>query len=290
VDVAVVAHATKSLGGGLPELRRVLAAEGIADPIWFEVDKSRRAPARVRRALKQGAELVFVWGGDGTVQRCADVLAGSGVPMAILPAGTANLFATNLDIPKDVEQAVAVGLRGRRRSVDLGRFAGEHFGVMAGVGFDAAMIRDADRGLKDRVGRLAYVWTGARSLHGKPFRAIVEVDGLPWYDGDATAVLIGNAPRVLGGVEPFSDPQFDDGLLEVGVVDAYGVLEWATLFARTVTGEASASKFARETKAHKVKIELDRKEVYELDGGDRKPRRTFKAKVVPGALEVCVPD
>jgi diacylglycerol kinase family enzyme len=94
---------------------------------------------------------------------------------------------------------------------------------------------------------------------------------------------------VLGGVTPFSDPALDDGLLEVGVVDAQGVLEWGVLFARTLAGEASASKFARETKAHRVKITLSRKEVYELDGGDRKPRRTFKAKVVPGALEVCVP-
>src|SRR5690242_5726020 len=86
--VAVVAHTRKSMGGGLPELREVLASEGFAEPIWHEVDKSKKAPGHARRAVADGAELVFVWGGDGMVQRCVDALAGSGAAIAILPAGT----------------------------------------------------------------------------------------------------------------------------------------------------------------------------------------------------------
>ncbi len=103
MKVAVIAHAGKSFGGGLPELRRVLEAEGIEDPFWVEVPKSKKAPAQVQRALDEGAELVFAWGGDGMVQRCVDVLAGSNVGLAIVPAGTANLFASNLGIPQDIE-------------------------------------------------------------------------------------------------------------------------------------------------------------------------------------------
>ena len=91
--------------------------------------------------------------------------------LAIVPAGTANLFASNLGIPQDIEEAVAIGLRGDRREIDVGRFNGERFAVMAGAGFDAAMIRDAgDGGLKDRFGRAAYVWTGSENLRLKPFR------------------------------------------------------------------------------------------------------------------------
>ena len=112
VKVAVIAHSGKTLGGGLPELRRVLETAGVEDPFWAEVPKSRKAPAQVRRALDKGAELIIAWGGDGMVQRCIDVLAGTGVSLAIIPAGTANLFATNLGIPKDIEQAVEVGLHG----------------------------------------------------------------------------------------------------------------------------------------------------------------------------------
>jgi diacylglycerol kinase family enzyme len=83
----VAAHTGKSLGGGLRELREVLAQAGVPDPAWYEVTKSRKAPACARRALAEGAGLVFVWGGDGVIQRCADALAGTGVALAVLPAG-----------------------------------------------------------------------------------------------------------------------------------------------------------------------------------------------------------
>ena len=195
--VAVVAHAGKTFGGGLVELRHVLEEEGIVDPFWVEVPKSRKAPKQVKRALKDGAELLFVWGGDGTVQRCLDTVAGTKVPVAIVPAGTANLFATNLGIPQDIRQAVAIGLRGERRRLDVGRFNGERFGVMAGAGFDAAMIRDADGGLKDRLGRVAYVWTGSKNLRAKPFKAKISVDGASWYDDKASCILVGNVGRLF---------------------------------------------------------------------------------------------
>jgi diacylglycerol kinase family enzyme len=110
--VAVIAHAGKSFGGGLPELRRELKRQGVNDPLWIEVPKSRFATKQVKRALAEGCELLFVWGGDGTVQRCIDAAAGSEAALAILPAGTANLFATNLGIPQDIAQAVSIGMRG----------------------------------------------------------------------------------------------------------------------------------------------------------------------------------
>ena len=289
MKVAVIAHAGKTLGGGLTELRRVLEAEGIDDPLWCEVPKSRKAPAQVRRALDEGAELVFAWGGDGMVQRCIDVLAGSKTSLAIIPAGTANLFATNLGIPEDIEQAVAVGLRGERRKLDVGRFNGERFAVMAGAGFDAAMIRGADGGLKDRFGRLAYVWTGSESLRSKPFRAKIKVDGVGWYSGKASCILLGNVGELFGGVDAFEDARPDDGKLELGVVTADGLLEWGRMLARTAVGSASKSPFAQTTKARSVKVKLNRKVLYELDGGDRTKVKEFKVKVESGAISVCVP-
>lgn len=290
VKVAVVAHAGKTLGGGLPELRRVLEAQGVADPFWCEVPKSRKAPAQVRRALDDGAELIVAWGGDGMVQRCVDVLAGSEVALAIIPAGTANLFATNLGIPSDIEGAVAVGLHGARRRVDLGRFNGERFAVMAGAGFDAAMIRDAaDGSLKERLGRVAYVWTGSENLRSKPFRADIEVDGANWYKGKASCILFGNVGKLVGGVEAFEDARPDDGKLELGIVTAEGLLEWGRMIARAAVGPVDKSPLAQTTKARSVKVKLNRKVLYELDGGDRTKVKAFKVKVEPGAVTVCVP-
>ncbi len=288
--VAVVAHSGKSLGGGLLELRRELERQGVADPIWHEVPKSRKAPAQVRRALEEGAELLFIWGGDGMVQRCIDALAGADVPLAIVPAGTANLFATNLGIPKDIEQAVQVGLHGPRRRLDVGRLNGERFAVMAGAGFDAQMIREADAGLKDRIGRVAYVWTGVNQLGRKPFGAKIDVDETTWFEGKASSILLGNVGHLFAGVEAFEDARPDDGLLELGVVTADSTMEWARTIARTAVGSSTASPFVQVTKARSAKVTFDRKVLYEVDGGDRTKVKKLKVEVEPSAIDVCVPN
>jgi diacylglycerol kinase (ATP) len=287
--IAVIAHRGKTLGGGLPELRRALEGRGATGVFWREVGKSRFAPSEVKKALADKAELIFVWGGDGMVQRCVDVIAGTAAMLAIIPAGTANLLATNLGVPKDIEEAVDVGLAGRARRIDVGRLNGERFAVMAGAGFDARMIGDADGGLKDRVGRLAYVWTGAKHMREKPFRARIEVDGARWYDGDASCILFGNVGKLFGGVQAFEDAHPDDGVLELGVVSADGIREWAGTVARAVVGTAAQSPHAFTTKAHSVSIKLDRKVLYEIDGGDRKKVRKLRVEVEPEAVQICVP-
>jgi YegS/Rv2252/BmrU family lipid kinase len=287
--VAVIAHAGKTFGGGLPELRRELARQGVEDPIWIEVPKSRYVPKQVKRAVDQGAELVFAWGGDGTVQRCVDALAGSDTALAILPAGTANLLATNLGIPQDILKAVAIGLVGERRRLDVGRLGGEHFAVMAGVGFDASMIQQADGSLKDRFGRVAYIWTGSQSLRAKPFKAKITVDGAPWYEGDASCILVGNVGHLFGGIEVFEDASPDDGRLEIGVVNADGVVDWMRTLARTAVGQAERSPLVQATSAKKIDVKLNRKVLYEIDGGDRSKVKSLKISVQPGAITICLP-
>jgi YegS/Rv2252/BmrU family lipid kinase len=287
--VAVVAHTGKTTGGGLIELRRRLAEEGVTEPLWFEVAKSKRAPARVRKAVSAGADLVLVWGGDGMVQRCVDALAGSEAAMAVVPAGTANLFATNLGIPQHIGGAVRVAMRGSRTRLDVGRINGERFAVMAGVGVDALMIRAADAGLKDRIGQLAYVVTGASEIRADPFRARVKIDRTSWFDGDVTSVLVGNVGTVMGGIEAFEDARPDDGVLEIGVVTADGAVEWARTLARAAVGTAARSPFVQTVSGRRVRIKLDREMPYELDGGDRPATRSLKIDVEPGAVTVCVP-
>ena len=287
--VAVIAHAGKSTGGGLLELRRKLEEAGVTDPLWYEVPKSRKAPKQVTRALDEGAELIIAWGGDGTVQRCVDVLAGTGTPLAIIPAGTANLLASNLGIPQDIGDAVKIAIDGARRTIDAGRINGERFAVMAGAGLDAAMIRDADAGLKDKVGRIAYIWTGARNIKAKPFKAKIRVDGTSWFDDTASCILVGNVGNLFGGVEAFDDARLDDGLLELGVVTAEGLAQWARTLARTAAGTTAKSPFVQMTKARKIEAELDRKVLYEIDGGDREKLKSFEIEVEAGAVEVCVP-
>jgi diacylglycerol kinase (ATP) len=288
-DVAVVAHSRKSFGGGLPELREILAREGVTDPLWYEVKKSRRAPEYARRAAAQGAGVIFVWGGDGTVQRCVDALAGTDTAVAILPAGTANLLAANLQVPHDLAEAVRVGLHGDRRRLDTGSVNGERFAVMAGAGFDARMISDADRGTKGRLGRAAYLYTGIRNLGARRVKATVKVDGTPFYQGKVSCVLAANVGKILGGVEAFPEARPDDGRLELGVVTARNPVQWARTFARLARGQAAVSPFVKVTQGKKFSIRFGQKVRYELDGGARPASKKLRIKVRPGSVTVCVP-
>ncbi len=287
--VAVLAHRGKTLGGGLDELRAVLAGAGYPRPLWYEVSKSRKAPKKARKARKRGARLVFVWGGDGMVQRCLDALAGSDVAVAIVPAGTANLLATNLGVPRDVAGAVRIGLEGARRRLDLGRVNGEHFAVMAGAGFDGAMVGDAGRGLKDRMGRLAYLWTGLRHVRDSARPVRIRVDGRPWFRGRASCVLFGNVGTVSGGLRLFDDARPDDGWLDVGVATAEGAVQWARTLGRAAAGHAERSPFVRTTRGRSIDVRLGRPMAYELDGGEREPASRLKVRLARSAATLCVP-
>jgi diacylglycerol kinase (ATP) len=287
--IAVVAHAGKNLGGGLRELREVLTQEGVKDPLWYEVTKSRKAAKCARRAVAQGAEVVFVWGGDGTVQRCIDAMAGTQAVLAILPAGTANLLAANLGIPTDLAEAVRIGLKGERRHLDTGSVNGERFAVMAGAGFDARMIKAADRHMKSRIGRAAYMYTGARALSARRVKATIDVNGERFFKGRISCVLVGNVGKILGGVEVFKGVQPDDGLLEIGVVTARNPVEWARTLGRVAVGDPERSPFVQVTRGKKFRIEFGRPVPYELDGGARPAVKRMRMKVHPSSINICVP-
>jgi YegS/Rv2252/BmrU family lipid kinase len=288
-SVAVVAHSHKTLGGGLPELRQALADRGVLDPQWREVTKSRYAPREVERSLAEGAELVLAWGGDGLVQHCVDAIAGSRADLAIIPAGTANLLASNLGIPHSVSGAVEAGLFGERRRVDIGRMNGERFAVMAGIGFDARVIADAKAEMKRVLGRMAYVWSAIKNMRAPAFEAQIVVDGTEWYRGDASCVLFGNVGRAFGGITMFETASTEDGVLEIGVADPEGISQWGRTLARTAFNSLTKSPFVWTTKGHRAEVSLRRKVLYELDGGKRSRRKSFKVEVEPAAVTVRVP-
>jgi diacylglycerol kinase (ATP) len=289
-SLGVVAHRKKTLGGGLGELRQLLADRGFTDPIWYEVSKSRQAPAAARQAVDDGADLLLLWGGDGTVQRCIDALSGSPVTIAVIPAGTANLLARNLGVPINLPDAVEIALDGARRQLDVGVLNGERFSVMAGTGFDATLMQNTSRDRKDRFGRLAYVWSGARAVRSKPVKMRVEVDGRPWFKGRASGLLLGNFGTITGKLTVFAQAQPDDGLLEIGVVTASSPIQWARVLATLAAGRADKSRFVRQARGAHVDVKLARPTPYELDGGARKATRRLQAKVDAGAITVCVPE
>jgi diacylglycerol kinase (ATP) len=216
-------------------------------------------------------------------------VAGTETVIAILPAGTANLLATNLGVPGDITEAVRVGLHGEQRRLDTGSVNGERFAVMAGAGFDARMIMEADQGLKDRIGRAAYLFAGAKNLSAHRTKATVTVDGKRFFKGQISCVLVGNVSKILGGIEAFSGARPDDGLLELGVVTAKDPVEWIRTLGRVAQSETEKSPFVEVTRGKKFRIRFNRRFPYELDGGARPPIRKMRINVHPSSIKICVP-
>ena len=151
------------------------------------------------------------------------------------------------------------------------------------------MINDADRGLKDRAGRLAYVLTGLRHVRDEPVRTKVRVDGRKWFDGPATCVLFGNVGTITGGIRAFDDARPDDGYLDIAVATAQGALQWARTLGRAAAARTDRSPFVEMTQGRAIDVKFAEPLEYELDGGQRGSSKRLRAKIVPAALTVCVP-
>lgn len=292
--IGVIINEGKELGDGLEMLRAILAEHGHADPPWIEVPKSKKAPEQIRHLVDEGVYRLLVWGGDGTVRRAIDTILGDDlgdVEIGILPAGTGNLLATNLGIPIELRAAAEIAICGEARPIDVGVMNGNHFAVMAGTGFDAMLIAEADdTDLKDRFGRLGYVWAGMRKAGLPPAHAEVRIDDEPWFAGDASCVIAANVSTVLGGINVFPDASMTDGLLDVGVVRARTRTDWLRLLARTVTRRPEDSPLAEMTTASRVSVTLDRTLPWEVDGGDRERTDSYEITCRPSAIRVCQPS
>jgi diacylglycerol kinase family enzyme len=274
VDRPRVAFVTNPTKPGAADLRdraiRACAAHEVDEPLWFETTAEDPGVGQARRAVAGGAQVVVAAGGDGTVRAVAEGLTGTGVAMALLPLGTGNLLARNLDLPLgDVEAQLRIALGGQDRAIDVGWLtvlrdeqdlpdrAGEPgppgevrartsreavgpsrrhlFCVIGGIGFDAAMVADADEQLKARVGWFAYFLAGARHLHSRRMRLEARLDDGPWYPLRLRSLLIGNCGRLPGGITLLPDAKLDDGWLDVGAIDTRaGLLGWTQLFGEVV--------------------------------------------------------
>jgi diacylglycerol kinase family enzyme len=276
------------------DIAAALSAVDITDARWFETTSDDPGGGQARAALADGVDVLFVCGGDGTIRACADELAGTDVALGIVPSGTGNLVAANLGLPSDVASCVATAVTGQRRLIDLGRVdlgsaGGGHFALMAGMGFDAAMMRATPPAWKRLFGWPAYIVGGLRRILDRPMHVRIGLDGAPPVARVARMVLVANMGRMQGGVDLFGDARPDDGLLDVAIVSPRSPLAWLRLAVTVLVRRTPYRHQVETVRASTVDIQSRTVEPRQVDGDPIGSADRLTASIRPRALWVCVP-
>jgi YegS/Rv2252/BmrU family lipid kinase len=287
---AVVANPTKH--DDLTELRdtvrSAMSEHGWDEPVWLETTAEDPGAGQAAQAVRDGVDLVLACGGDGTVTACVEGVAGSGVPLGILPLGTGNLLARNLGLPLDLDAALAAALTGTNRRLDAGSANGHTFVVMAGLGFDAKMLSESSESLKKRLGWAAYVLSALRHLRDRPVRVSLVADGGVPLRVRASAVIVGNVGWLQGGIRLLPDAEPDDGTLNAVVLTARGWVGWIRLAARVLLRRESQGQMTW-VQFRQLTIHADREQPWELDGEVMGGTRRLMITTQPGRVLMRVP-
>lgn len=279
------------------------AFDSDTDVRWWETSVDDPGRGMAREAVDAGCGTVLAVGGDGTVRAVAEILAGTDVVLGIVPQGTGNLLARNLELPlEDIPAALARISDGVPRAIDLGwvELDGEEhaFAVMVGFGIDAQMLVETDDDLKDRAGWLAYVEAMGRALAGTEMTSItLTLDDDDPQEIEGHTLLIGNCGMVQGGIRLLPDATLDDGLLDLLLISADGALQWLDtvrtvvwdngirrLF--TLEPETVSTESTRHLTAERIRVELARPQAFEVDGEELGEVSVFSVRVQPAALRV----
>ncbi|GAA1937413.1 diacylglycerol kinase family protein [Microbacterium aoyamense] len=310
LDIAVIWNPTKT---DRETLESGLAAASDPDDgarvRWWETSEDDPGQAVAKEAVEAGANLLIVAGGDGTVRAVSEYLADAqnDVELAIVPLGTGNLLARNLEVPiNDVPAAFTRALGGPARAIDVGwvdvdlEKGGERhaFVVMVGFGIDAHMIAETDDDLKDKAGWLAYVESLGRALDASevvPFH--ITKDDEPARDEKGHTLLIGNCGMIQGGITLLPDADPSDGELDYLVLSAEGVGEWVGTLKTMVWDNGLKKVFDRAAdtastdavnhgRARKLEVTLPDARAFEIDGEEIGETRSFTVSIQPSAIRV----
>ncbi|MET1004936.1 MAG: diacylglycerol kinase family protein [Propionibacteriaceae bacterium] len=271
-----------------------LPRHNVASPLWLETSEDDPGRGMVRHAVEEQVDLVIGAGGDGTIRLIADGLAQSGIPMGLIPAGTGNLLARNLNLPLDEKTALEVALGGSERAIDLIKVTvddhePEHFAVMAGVGVDAMIMNETDPDLKSKIGVGAYVVAAGKALGRLPLKVTVQVDGRRRLRRHAMLCLVGNVGTLQGSIKLIADAEPDDGLLDLYIASPQRFTHWVKVLIRMITRRPQKDDQVDQLKGKVVTITIDDPEDYQLDGDALGACRVMKTEIQPGALTVLVP-
>ncbi|MTB89360.1 YegS/Rv2252/BmrU family lipid kinase [Aeromicrobium senzhongii] len=276
------------------KVRQVGALHGWGEPRWFETTVEDPGHGQTRAALDAGVDLIIAAGGDGTVRSVCEEATRSGVAIGVLPLGTGNLLARNLDIPVNTRDALDVVFGGQDRAIDLASFSTDggtetSFLVMAGLGMDAMIMTGVNEDLKKRVGYLAYFLSGLKAVTFPRTKVAITLDNDPPRHFRARTVVIGNVGFLQAGIPLLPEAQIDDGVLDIVVVAPKRFIGWLSIVARVLMRRKSNDERLARLCAQKVHIRAEKPVPMQLDGDPVGEFQEITAQVHPGVVLVRVP-
>lgn len=311
------------------QVEEVCRRLGWQEPLWLETTEDDPGAGQTRAALEAGVDVVCPLGGDGTVRTVGAEMVDSGVPVGLLPGGTGNLLARNLDLPVDsITDALEVALTGETMAIDTCRLElirpttpqlaerleddsdparnvdfddavdargseevreQHRFLVMAGLGFDAEVMASAPEKLKARVGWMAYLVAGLRHLKGPQFTVDVRLDGGEAMHRRVRSVMVGNVGKLQGGMELLPDAIADDGTLDAVLLSPEGIVGWAATIAQLSTRRKIGHRRVDHLQAREVRVLSDKPVELEIDGDTLGSAIAMRIEIDPGSLLVRLP-
>ena len=284
----------------LAEIRRYLEPQFMLQ-VWKtkpDLDPAEQAKQLIKEikafdAEGDGDSIIIASGGDGTVGAVASALQGSDIPLGIIPRGTANAFSVALGIPTGVKAACTNLLLGNLRRVDVALCNNQPMILLAGIGFEAGMVDKASRELKNILGPMAYIFSGARQFVDQlPFQATMLIGG-EQVQIDASAITIANAaPATSVMAQGFGEVIPDDGLLEVIIASPKDRISGLSVLSSLAWSALKSSNANHNNLAcfRTKQIQLELKEVQKLViDGEILDAQTVTVTVNPQALQVVAP-
>lgn len=297
-EIAVILNPTSGRGAAAQlqeQLSKECAARGPGCDIrFYATSPEHSAGMLVREAVARKVQRVLLCGGDGTVSDGLVGLIGSEIPAGLIPMGTGNLLAHNLNLMSSLPDMVETALNGIPRPLDIIRLRADrkqvfHSVVMAGVGYDAKIIAGADPKLKRRWGVLAYVASAIQNLKPTSVRVRIRADngiqGRYW----AASVTMANVGQLQGGVSLMPDAEPDDGLLDIAVVQASALPEWLRVFWSVIRRRVWEEPAVALLKVEKATLDFSRRQAFQYDGETAGEVKRLEVEVLKHAVRVMVP-
>ncbi len=271
-----------------------LQSRGWDKALWLETTVDDPGRAMTAQAVAEQVDLVLGAGGDGTIRVVCSGLADSGIPFGLIPAGTGNLLARNIGIPLDEGAALDVAFDGYDMPIDLVKLSvdggeADHFAVMAGIGIDAIIMQATNQDLKRAVGSAAYFVAAAQNAKHPALHATIQVDDEPPFKRRAHVIVVGNVGYLQANIPLIPDAKPNDGLLDLLVASPRGLSDWIKITTRVMTRQRRTDDQLDRLTGRKVRITVEERDQYQLDGDTVGKCSSMTAEVVPGALNLRVP-